>query len=50
MTVDEARKVIQSATICWPFTRLSTEQLASLEEAYKVVRQHEIDKLGEGRF
>lgn len=50
MTIEQAREVIHRCSTNWPFTRLSQEQLKELEQAYKVVREHEIAKLGEGRF
>jgi len=50
MTVEQAREIIERATKMWPFSRLTKEQMTDLDEAYKVVREYEIQKLGEGRF
>ena len=51
MTVSQAREIVQRYSVTnWPFSRLTQDQLKELEKAYKVIRQHEIDKLGEGRF
>lgn len=50
MTLEQARAIIHSCSTNWPFSRLTSEQLKELEQAYKVVREYEIQQLGEGRF
>ena len=50
MTLKEAQEIIIQTAKMWPFQRLTDQQMTDLTNAYKIVRQHEIEKLGEGRF
>ena len=50
MTLKEAHEIIDRSTKMWPFRRLTDQEMIDLETAYNVVRQNEIEKLGEGRF
>jgi len=54
MTPKQAQEIVDRYTKMWPFSRLTTEQMREIEQAYKVLRdkaqQDMFDELGEGRF
>lgn len=50
MTVEEAKEIVDLYTKMWPFSRLENKEIMKLEQAYKVLKQHAMDELGEGRF
>lgn len=54
MTPKQAQEIVDRYTKMWPFSRLTTEQMAEIEQAYKVLKeksqQDMFDQLGEGRF
>lgn len=45
MTLEEANEIIDRVSKMWPFSRLDQKQLAEVEEAYKLVRAAQLNKL-----
>ncbi len=45
MTLEEANEIIDRVSKMWPFGRLNDEQLKEVEEAYKLVRAAQLNKL-----
>lgn len=50
MTVKQAQEIVDRYTRMWPFTRLTSEQVKEVEEAYKVLKQQKLEDMGESPF